>query len=129
MEKIKKYFEFSGTISGGHYFLRTLLSTIMSYIGGFVIGYGIGSNNVGLIAVGLVVVAPAVVFSFATIYKRCKALFGTDATLYTLGLIIAQVSYTFLSKDQSFGPILQLGLFVFGLVLIFKNSNIQNHEG
>jgi hypothetical protein len=67
MENLKKYFEFGGTISGLNYFLRQLLTSVVAFIGGFTLGYGIGSDSIGLITLGMVKLSPAVWMSFATI--------------------------------------------------------------
>ena len=75
MEKYKKYFEFSGTINGSNYFLRNIIATIVSFFGGYMTGYGIGMSDYGLITLGLVVLVPSFLFSFATIYKRVNVLF------------------------------------------------------
>lgn len=127
MEKIKKYFEFSGTISGLNYFLRNLIATIGSFIGGYSVGYGLASQEMGLAALGFLIIAPTFWFSFATIYKRSLAVFPKDAALITVAMIVGQVIVQF--TQNSFGPILNLGLIIMGLILIFKNSNIENHEG
>ena len=58
MEKIKKYFEFSGTISGLNYFLRNLIAIIGSFIGGYSVGYGLASQEMGLVALGFLIIAP-----------------------------------------------------------------------
>ena len=68
MENFKKYFEFGGTISGLNYFLRQLLTSVVAFIGGFTLGYGMGSDSIGLITLGMVILSPAVWMSFAT-YK------------------------------------------------------------
>ena len=127
MEKIKKYFEFSGTISGLNYFLRNIIATIGSFIGGYSVGYGLASQQMGLAALGFLIIAPAFWFSFANIYKRSLAVFPKDAVLITIGMIVGQVLVQF--TQDSFRPILNLGVIIMGLILIFKNSNIENHEG
>ena len=127
MEKVKKYFEFSGTINGLNYFLRNLLSSFLAFFGGYMVGYGLGSSQMGLTTLGFILLAPTMWFSIATIYKRTLALFPESATALTIGMLVAQVMVQF--TQDSVGPVINLGLIVFGLILIFKNSNIQNHEG
>ena len=127
MEKVKKYFEFSGTINGLNYFLRNLLSSFLAFFGGYMVGYGLGSSQMGLATLGFILLAPTIWFSIATIYKRTLALFPESATALTIGMLIAQVMVQF--TQDSVGPVINLGLIIFGLILIFKNSNIQNHEG
>jgi hypothetical protein len=128
MNTMTKYFEFSGTINGLNYFLRNLLATIVAMFGGFVLGFGLGSNQMGLVSLGLVILVPALILSFATIYKRMKALFGDNAGEYSTGLIMIQILTQFIPEGP-FKTLASLVLLIFGLILIFKNSGIENHEG
>ena len=128
MENFKKYFEFSGTISGLNYFLRQLLTSLIAFVGGFTLGYGIGSDSLGLITLGMVILSPAVWMSFATIYKRCDALFPGQAAAYTSGIVILQILNQFVG-GTAFGGLITIVLLVVGLYLIFKNSNIEEHNG
>lgn len=130
MENLKKYFEFGGTISGVNYFLRQLLTSLTAFIGGFTLGYGVGADSIGLITLGIAILSPAVWMSFATIYKRCEALFPGLAATYTLSIIILQVLNQFIDKTNSIlSGLSSLALLGFGLYLIFKNSNIEEHNG
>lgn len=128
METFKKYFEFSGTISGLNYFLRQLLTSVIAFIGGFTLGYGIGSDSLGLLTLGMVILSPAVWISFATIYKRCEALFPGQAAAYTTSIVVLQILNQFVS-ETAFGGLITIVLLVMGLYLIFKNSNIVEHNG
>jgi uncharacterized membrane protein YhaH (DUF805 family) len=128
MEKLKKYFEFSGTISGLNYLLRILLTSVIAYLGGFTVGYGVGTDNMGLMTLGLVLLAPTFWFNFTTIYKRCNALFGEQATVYTISIIALQVLNQFFEKE-TIGNVGNLGLLIIGCVLIFTNSKIESHNG
>lgn len=128
MERIKKYFEYSGTISGLNYFLRILLTSVIAYLGGFTIGYGMGTSNMGLITLGLVILAPTFWFNYTTIYKRCNALFGEQAAVYTISLITLQVLNQFVEKE-TIGKVGSLVLLIIGCILIFKNSKIESHNG
>ena len=126
--KMKKYFEFSGTINGLNYFLRNLLATVVAMFGGFTLGFGLGSNQMGVMSLGLLIIVPAVVMGFATIYKRMNALFTENAKEYSIGLIMIQILTQFLPQGPLSG-LATLVLLIFGLILIFKNSGIENHEG
>lgn len=128
MEKVKKYFQFSGTINGLNYFLRNMLSYIVAFAGGLILGVGLGKGNVGLSTLGILVVVPAVVFGFATLYKRMLALFQEDATSYTIGLVLIQLISQFMSESP-FKSLAGLMLVIFSLILLFKNSGIENHNG
>jgi hypothetical protein len=125
---MKKYFEFSGTISGTNYFLRNLLASTIAFIGGYSLGYGLASDQMGLFSLGLVIIVAAVIYGFATIYKRMSALFGDKANIYSTGLILLQIFSQFIPEGPIKG-LVSLSLIVIGCVLIFKNSNIVNHEG
>jgi len=119
---MKKYFEFSGTINGTNYFLRNLLSTVFAYCGGWLTGYGIGSGQNLTLMMGLVVLVPTLWFNLCTIFKRSNALFPQYAIWITIGMIVFQI----LGEVNQLFNILSM---IMGLILIFKNSNIDNHEG
>lgn len=125
---MKKYFEFSGTINGLNYFLRNTLSYFLAFTMGYGIGYGLESGNTGLTALSVILVAPVIVFSFATIWKRMNALWPNNATNYTGIMVISQIVLQFLQPGL-FQSFLTLGLFILGLILIFKDSNIEVHNG
>jgi uncharacterized membrane protein YhaH (DUF805 family) len=130
MENLKKYFEFNGTISGLNYFLRQLLTSMVAFFGGFTLGYGIGDDSVGLITLGMVILSPAIWMSFATVYKRCNAIFPGLAASYTLGIVILQLLNQFIDKTNSIlSGVSSIILFGIGLYLIFKNSDIVEHNG
>ena len=122
MNNFKKYFEFNGTISGTNYFLRNLLSVFIAVMGGFSLGWGIGSGNMFFTLLGLIVLAPTLWFNICTIYKRSNALFPEYATVITVGMVLLQLL-------DSISPIFTLLGFAIGLTLIFKNSTIEDHNG
>ena len=127
---MKKYFELSGTIDGMTYFLRNLLLTI----GGFLVGYGFGKTYLNgeseLAGMLILCMIPLLWIQFATIYKRVSALFpNQDAKIYSGGLLILQIFTSFLSEANVIKPIFTLSLVIIAFILIFKNSNIENHEG
>jgi len=126
---MKKYFEFSGTINGLNYFLRNFVLALLGFGVGFGIGYSFAMNNMGLVMVFVALFAPLMWLQASTIYKRMSALFPKDAKMYTGGLITLQLVQQAMSDDSPFKVLLMLVLLVIGLVLIFKNSNIENHEG
>jgi hypothetical protein len=127
MQDLKKYFEFSGTISGSNYLLRNLIAGIGAFIGGFLIGYGIVEST-GIIMLGMLVLAPACWLSITNIYKRFNALYPRNAKEYTMGLVFLQILSGF-GKGETWGDLISLVLIVIACVLIFRNSNITNHEG
>jgi uncharacterized membrane protein YhaH (DUF805 family) len=122
MENLKKYFEFSGTISGTNYFLRNLFAVFVAFIGGFSLGWGIGSETMFFTILGLIILAPALWFNICTVYKRASALFPEYAALITGALVLLQLL-------DSISVIFSLIALVIGLTLIFKNSGIEEHNG
>lgn len=122
MNNIKKYFEFSGTINGTNYVLRNLLSTLVAFIGGFSIGFGIGGEMQALTLVGIALIVPALWFNTCSIYKRSLALFPEYAVWITVSMFLMQILDTF---NNAFGII----ALITGLVLVFKNSDIEEHKG
>jgi uncharacterized membrane protein YhaH (DUF805 family) len=128
MQNIKKYFQFTGTINGLNYFLRNILSYLAAFIGGYMVGDGLLNKNTGLTSVGFLIIAPAVAFGFATLYKRMLALFDDDATSYTIGIILIQITSQFM-EDGPFKTLAGLFMLIFSCILIFQNSKIENHNG
>jgi uncharacterized membrane protein YhaH (DUF805 family) len=122
MENLKKYFEFSGTISGTNYFLRNLFAVFVAFIGGFSLGWGIGSETMFFTILGLIILAPALWFNICTVYKRASALFPEYAAVITGALVLLQLL-------DSISVIFSLIALVIGLTLIFKNSGIEEHNG
>lgn len=122
MENLKKYFEFSGTISGTNYFLRNLLAVFVAFIGGFSLGWGIGSETMFLTILGLIILAPALWFNICTVYKRASALFPEYAAVITGALVLLQLL-------DSISVVFSVIALVIGLTLIFKNSGIEEHNG
>jgi len=122
MNNIKKYFEFSGTINGTNYVLRNLLATLVAFIGGFSIGFGIGGEMQALTLVGIALIVPALWFNACSIYKRSLALFPEYAVWITISMFLLQILDTF---NTAFGII----ALITGLVLVFKNSDIEEHNG
>lgn len=122
MNNLKKYFEFNGTISGTNYFLRNLLAVSVALIGGFLLGFGIGSEVLFFTILGLIILVPTLWFNVCTIYKRASALFPKYAALITGSLVLLQLL-------DSISVIFSVIAFVIGLTLIFKNSNVEQHNG
>jgi len=118
----RKYFEFSGTINGTNYVLRNLLATAVAFVGGFTMGFGMGIDQLIFVMIGILILAPAVWFNACTIYKRSKALFPEYAVIITIGMFLFQIL-------DSVNVLFGVAALVMGLVLIFKDSNIEEHNG
>lgn len=122
MNNIKKYFEFSGTITGTNYLLRNLVALFAAFISGFILGFGLGMEQPILTMLGIVGLAPTLWFNACTIYKRSNALFPEYATLITIGMFLFQIL-------DSIHMIFSVIALIMGLILIFKNSDIEEHNG
>ena len=129
MEKIKKYFQFSGTINGTNYFLRNLLAYVIAFTGGFTLGWGMGMENNGIMAMGFLIYLIALWFSLTTIYKRFNALWTEKATLYTVLFVLLGVIVQATTQYEIWNGVLSFIAITIGLVLIFKNSHIEKHNG
>lgn len=122
MNKIKKYFEFSGTINGTNYVLRNLLATLGGFIGGFTVGMGIGASVPIITVLGGLFLIPVFWFNACTIYKRSKALFPEYAVWITISMFLLQIL-------DSVNTLFGFMALITGLVLVFKNSDIEEHNG
>lgn len=92
------------------------------------VGDGLANENAGLTSVGFVIIAPAIAFGFATLYKRMLALFDDSATSYTVGIILIQIISQFMEAGP-FKTLTELFMLIFSCILIFQNSKIENHNG
>ena len=126
---MKKYFEFSGTISGTKYILRNLLSYIIAFVGGIIIGIGMSQGMGPVVLYGFLLVIPALWIQFATIYKRMNSLYPSNAKFYSSSLVAFQILAQIFKEHALIGSLMTLGLIVVGVILIFSDSNIQNHQG
>jgi uncharacterized membrane protein YhaH (DUF805 family) len=128
IEELRKYFEFSGTISGTQYFLRNLVSSIAAFTAGGVIGVGVVLNSLLVILLGALLLLPVFWFATANIYKRMKAFYPNQAIALTTGLSLLQLISPF-GKGEPWGVLLTIVLLIIGILLIFCNSDIKEHQG
>lgn len=129
MNKIQKYFQFSGTINGTNYLLRNILSTISGFLSGFLLGVGITNGVDANFYFGIMILFPSLWLQFATIYKRINALYPDKVKFYTSALIAFQFLSQIFKNQELIGSVITLGLLVVGVILIFSDSKIENHEG
>jgi hypothetical protein len=98
------------------------LSTFGAFGGGFLIGWGIGMEQTFFTVLGMILLVPALWLNLCTIYKRSNALFPEYATVITVGMILLQVL-------GEVNQLFTLPTIIMGLILLFKNSNIEEHKG
>ena len=128
IEELRKYFEFSGTISGTQYFLRNLVSSIAAFTAGGVIGVGFVLDSTIVTLLGILLLLPVFWFAVANIYKRIKAFYPNQAIAFTNVLFLLQLISPF-GKGETWGVLLNITLVVIGLLLIFGNSKVEEHNG
>jgi hypothetical protein len=129
MNRIYKYFQFNKTINGTSYFLRNFLSTIGGFVSGFLIGIGLSSGIYSNFYIGIMLLFPSLWLQFTTVYKRINAFYPDRVKTYSSCLIAFQFLSQILDGEIIIAPLLTLGLLIVGVLLIFSNSGIQNHEG
>jgi hypothetical protein len=127
MSNLKKFFSFSETISGTTYFLRNLLSSFLAYLVGFGLGFAMAKEDVKLLVFLVILFVPVYWFSMTTIYKRFNALFPLQAGVFTVSLLSVQLLVVALSEP--YDNLVVIPMAIVGFILIFKNSNIENHQG
>lgn len=129
MNKLQKYFFFSGTINGTNYLLRTILATLGGFLSGLFIGLGVRNGVDSNFYLGIMLIFPTLWFQFTTIYKRINALYPEKVKFYTSALIAFQFLSQIFKNQELIGPAMTLGLLVIAVILIFGDSGIENHEG
>ena len=125
---MKKYFDFSGTISGTTYFFRNLLSGIAGFLGGTLVGLGINLDNYGWMALGFLITTPAIAFQLSTVWKRLVALFPNNVKEFFATFLVLSVVSQF-AKLGEYQSLMMLVMLIIGCILIFKNSKIETHNG
>ena len=125
---MKKYFDFSGTISGTTYFFRNLLSAIVGFLGGTLVGLGINLDNYGWMTLGFLITTPAITFQLSTVWKRLVALFPNNVKEFFVTFLVLSVVSQF-AKLGEYQGLMGLVMIIIGCILIFKNSKIETHNG
>jgi urea transporter len=129
MNYILKFFNFKDTINGTTYFLRNLLASAIAYVGGFTLGWGLLHKNYGLFSLGAVIVAIALAFQYSALFKRMKSLFPENTVVYTVVVALLQLVAQMVKPYEYLNITVTISLVMIGLILIFKNSGIEKHEG
>ena len=127
MNYIKKFFQFSETISGTTYFLRNLLVGFLAYLTGMGMGIALIQDSISILLVASVVFVFVYWFSMTTVYKRFNALTPKTTNINTVSLLSVQLITTLTPEPYSY--ILTILLVIVGIFLIFSNSNLENHKG
>ena len=129
MNYIINFFNFKGTINGTTYFLRNMLAAILGFLAGYTLGYGFVHNMMGLVVLGMVIGAIALTYQYSSLNKRVTALFPEYGISLTIAIGLLQLIAQFVKEYEEINAVMTLGLAIIALILIFKNSNIEKHEG
>jgi len=127
MNYIKKFFQFSDSISGTTYFLRNFLVGFLAYITGMGMGIALIQDSISILLVSSVVFVFVYWLGMTTVYKRFNALTPKSANINTVGLLSVQFFTTLTPEPYSYIPTILL--VIVAIFLIFSNSNIENHKG
>ena len=84
-------------------------------------------EDVKLLVFLVILFVPVYWFSMTTIYKRFNALFPLQAGVFTVSLLSVQLLAVALSEP--YDNLVVIPMAIVGFILIFKNSNIENHQG
>jgi len=125
---MEKYFQLSGTISGSVFFGRYFLSSILAYLMGFGLGYYMKLENYGLVVVFAILMSLAIYFNLVSIFKRVKALFPNHLMEIIIFAVIGNLTAAFVQQPAIVG-IVNLAFLILNITLIFKNSDVEKHEG
>lgn len=132
MEKLKKWFDFSDTVSGAAFLVRWVVAFAIQSAGGYALGFGFASSVEGVMLLGMLVATVGIVIQFSTLMKRSRALFPEAKRHYPFyfAYLIISISFSFLKSFDmviaGFAGLVMLFMFVY---LIFKNSGTAIHEG
>jgi len=94
----------------------------------FGLGFFIVSGNYILGLLCALLTSLFIYVNFINYIKRIRALFPEHLLILTIGLLIINLSALFF-ENESVKIILNLLTFGMNMFLIFKNSNIENHDG
>lgn len=121
-------FNYLGTISGTNFFLRYLLSIFGILSTGFALGFYFVSENYPLVVVFALLMSAFIYFNFITYIKRFRALFPDYVIPFVMALVFFNM-ITLIGENELIQGLVNLSFFVLNMVLIFKNSNIKEHNG
>jgi uncharacterized membrane protein YhaH (DUF805 family) len=117
----EKYFDFTGRISGTTYFLRAFLANILSFIAGYLCGYGWVASST-ILVFGAVMLFLCLWYSLATVYKRANAIDPKNVQLWTGAVAIISGILLFDDGGGFFKAINVLGI-VIHIYFVFQNAN------
>jgi hypothetical protein len=125
---MKNIINYYGTINGTNFFLRYLLSILGIFSTAFGMGIYITKENYPLVVVFALLMSAFIYFNFITYVKRFRALFPDYVIPFVMALVFFNM-ITLIGENELTQGLVNLSIFVLNMVLIFKNSNIKEHDG
>lgn len=125
---MNKYIQHTGTINGTNFLLRHFLSIIIIFISAFGLGFFIVKEMYPLVILSSLIMSGFFYLNFINYIKRIRALFPNYIIPIMLFLTLLNV-ISLISSGQAMGVLVNLIVLIINLILIFKNSNIETHNG
>jgi hypothetical protein len=123
-----KYFQFKNTINGTAFVVRYFISMFFATFFGYWMGYFASFDNWGAGVFFAFLMTIGIFLNLATYHKRIKAIFPQYIMLIMSTLVTFNI-ISLIGPPPVFGGIMGLFIFIFNLVLTFKNSDILYHKG
>ena len=124
-----KYLQFKDTINGTNFILRYILgvAVISLFAGGM--GYFMALEDYKWVLLFALMMSVSVVFNFATWYKRIKALYPEYVEYLMIALGVINLVQLFVDKTGYLVSFIGFVYLIGTLVVTFKNSNVEKHNG
>ena len=124
-----KYLQFKDTINGTNFILRYILgvAVISLFAGGM--GYFMALEDYKWVLLFALMMSVSVVFNFATWYKRIKALYPEYVEYLMIALGVINLVQLFVDKTGYLVSFIGFVYLIGTIVVTFKNSNVEKHNG
>ena len=124
-----KYLQFKDTINGTNFILRYILGVTIISLFAFGMGYYMALEDYKLVVLFALIMSAGIVFNFATWYKRFKALYPEYIEYLMIALGVINLVQLFGDKEGYLVSFIGFVYLIGTLVVTFKNSNIEKHNG
>lgn len=124
-----KYLQFKDTINGTNFILRYILGVTIISLFAFGMGYYMALEDYKLVLLFALIMSAGIVFNFATWYKRFKALYPEYIEYLMIALGVINLVQLFGDKEGYLVSFIGFVYLIGTLVVTFKNSNIEKHNG
>jgi len=124
-----KYFQFKDTINGTNFILRYILGVATISLFAFGMGYFMALEDYKWALLFALMMSVSVVFNFATWYKRFKALYPEYVEYLMIALGVINLVQLFADKTGYLVSFIGFVYLIGTIVVTFKNSNIEKHNG